>query len=39
MVNGQKYQTKISYQNQDTLFIVEIDRDNDEGVETLIRAD
>ena len=38
-VDGQKYQTKISYQDQDTLFIVEIDRENDEGVETLIRAD
>ena len=38
-VDEQKYQTKISYQDQDTLFIVEIDRENDEGVETLIRAD
>ena len=38
-INGQKYQTKISFQDQDTLFIVEIDREDDEGVETLIRAD
>ena len=39
MVNGQKYQTKISYQDQDTLFILEIDQGNNGGVETSVRAD
>ena len=37
--NGQKYQTTVSYQDENTLFTVEVDRNKGGRVETLTRAD